>query len=152
MDESELIKYFIRSQKGVYFERIMSTLGQKFVDCVKMGNFIEEATNSGKIKSANNSSKSTQLESIEGAKEENEEEIFVMIPHHSIPESSQSPQSPDNELMQILNHTFHHAYNIQQITFSPKIPHTKIHHNHAYQSNVNLSKSDPFCAKTKFKG
>ncbi|PHT56056.1 Asparagine--tRNA ligase [Capsicum baccatum] len=76
MDESELMKYFIRSQKGVYFEKTMSTLGQKFADCVKMGNFIEEAINSRKIKSANNSSKSTQLESIEGAKEENEEEIF----------------------------------------------------------------------------
>ncbi|XP_047268215.1 uncharacterized protein LOC124898622 [Capsicum annuum] len=74
MDESKLTKYFIRSKKGVYFERIMSTLGEKFDDCVKMRNFIEEAINSGKIKSANNSSESTRLEFIEGAKVENEEE------------------------------------------------------------------------------
>ncbi|KAF3624144.1 hypothetical protein FXO37_31503 [Capsicum annuum] len=68
MDKSELMKYFIRSQKGFYFEKIMSTLGQKFADCVKIGNFIVESINSGKIKSTSSSSESTQLELVEGAK------------------------------------------------------------------------------------
>ncbi|XP_016579094.2 uncharacterized protein LOC107876750 [Capsicum annuum] len=90
MDESELIKYFIRSQKGVYFKKIMSTLEQKFADYVKMRTFIEEAINSRKIKSTNNSSESTRLEFIEDAKVENEEEVSIVIPHHSILESSQS--------------------------------------------------------------
>ncbi|XP_049382746.1 uncharacterized protein LOC125847083 [Solanum stenotomum] len=41
LDESELSKYFIRAQEGVYFDKMMSMMGQKFAELVKMGDFIE---------------------------------------------------------------------------------------------------------------
>ncbi|KAG5595216.1 hypothetical protein H5410_036448 [Solanum commersonii] len=42
-------KYFIRAQEGVYFEKMMSMMGQKFAELVKMGDFIDEGVKSGKI-------------------------------------------------------------------------------------------------------
>ncbi|KAG5615843.1 hypothetical protein H5410_015667 [Solanum commersonii] len=44
LDESELSKYFIRGQEGIYFDKMMSMMAQKFVELVKMGDFIEEAS------------------------------------------------------------------------------------------------------------
>ncbi|XP_049391611.1 uncharacterized protein LOC125856071 [Solanum stenotomum] len=51
LDESELSKYFIRAQEGIYFDKMMSMMGQKFAELVKMGDFIEECVKSGKIQS-----------------------------------------------------------------------------------------------------
>ena len=48
LDERELSKYFIRDQKDVYFHKMMSMMGQKFAELVKMGDFIEEGVKSGK--------------------------------------------------------------------------------------------------------
>ncbi|XP_049375476.1 uncharacterized protein LOC125840547 [Solanum verrucosum] len=45
LDESELSKYFIRVQEGIYFDKMMSMMGQKFAELVKMGDFIEEVYN-----------------------------------------------------------------------------------------------------------
>ncbi|KAG5630416.1 hypothetical protein H5410_002133 [Solanum commersonii] len=42
LDESEISKYFIRAQEGIYFDKKMSMMGQKFAQLVKMGDFIEE--------------------------------------------------------------------------------------------------------------
>lgn len=46
LDESDLSKYFIRAQKGVYFDKMMSMMGQKFKEPVKMTDFIEEGVKS----------------------------------------------------------------------------------------------------------
>ncbi|XP_060208582.1 uncharacterized protein LOC132635979 isoform X1 [Lycium barbarum] len=51
LDESELSKYFIRAQEGIYLEKMMGSMGQKFADLVKMGDFLEEGIKSGKIQS-----------------------------------------------------------------------------------------------------
>ncbi|KAG5571811.1 hypothetical protein H5410_061577 [Solanum commersonii] len=51
LDENELSKYFIRAQEGIYFDKMMSMMGQKFAELVKMGDFIEESVKSGKIQS-----------------------------------------------------------------------------------------------------
>ncbi|KAM3281285.1 hypothetical protein P3S67_028306 [Capsicum chacoense] len=40
LDESELFKYFIRSQEGVYFDKMMAMMVQKFAELVKMGDLI----------------------------------------------------------------------------------------------------------------
>ncbi|XP_033515074.1 uncharacterized protein [Nicotiana tomentosiformis] len=39
LDDSELTKYFIRAQEGIYFEKMMGMMGQKFRELVKMGDF-----------------------------------------------------------------------------------------------------------------
>ncbi|KAH0765052.1 hypothetical protein KY285_000923 [Solanum tuberosum] len=51
LDESELSKDFIRAQEGVYFDKMMSIMGQKFAKLVKMVEFIEEGVKCGKIQS-----------------------------------------------------------------------------------------------------
>ncbi|XP_049405282.1 uncharacterized protein LOC125868753 [Solanum stenotomum] len=51
LDESELSKYFIRAQEGIYFDKMMSMMGQKFAELVKMGDFIEEGVKCRKIQS-----------------------------------------------------------------------------------------------------
>lgn len=43
--------YFIQSQKGVYFDKMMSLMGQKFVELIKMRDLILESIKSGNIKS-----------------------------------------------------------------------------------------------------
>ncbi|KAH0644876.1 hypothetical protein KY284_032760 [Solanum tuberosum] len=49
LDESELSKYFIRALEGIYFDKMMSMMGQKFTKLVKMGDFVEEGVKFGKI-------------------------------------------------------------------------------------------------------
>lgn len=51
LDESDLSKYFIRAQEGVYFDKIMSLMGHKFAELFKMGDFIEEVLKFGKMQS-----------------------------------------------------------------------------------------------------
>lgn len=41
-DESELTKYFIYVEEGVYFEKIVGMTGKNFSMLVKMGDFLEE--------------------------------------------------------------------------------------------------------------
>ncbi|XP_070032031.1 uncharacterized protein [Nicotiana tomentosiformis] len=51
LDDSELTKYFIRAQEGIYFEKIMCMIGKKFPELVKMGDFLEEGIKSSKVQS-----------------------------------------------------------------------------------------------------
>ncbi|XP_070045515.1 uncharacterized protein [Nicotiana tomentosiformis] len=51
LDDSELTNYFIRAQEGIYFEKKMGMMGEKFPEMVKMGDFLEEGIKSGKVQS-----------------------------------------------------------------------------------------------------
>ncbi|XP_070039412.1 uncharacterized protein [Nicotiana tomentosiformis] len=51
LDDSELTKYFIKASEGIYFEKMMGMMGQKFPELVKMGDFLEEGIKSGKVQS-----------------------------------------------------------------------------------------------------
>ncbi|XP_070040853.1 uncharacterized protein [Nicotiana tomentosiformis] len=51
LDDSEFTKYFIRAQKGIYFEKMTDMMGQKFPELVKMGDFLEEGIKFGKVQS-----------------------------------------------------------------------------------------------------
>ncbi|KAG5581200.1 hypothetical protein H5410_051827 [Solanum commersonii] len=76
VDESELSKYFIQAQEGVYFDKMMSIMGQKFAELVKMGDFIEEGVKSGKIQSMvalQPASRAIQSSSIGGIKKKRED-------------------------------------------------------------------------------
>ncbi|KAG5616507.1 hypothetical protein H5410_016331 [Solanum commersonii] len=76
LDESELSKYFIRAQECIYFDKMMSMMGQKFTELVKMGDFIEEGVKSGKIQSMvalQAASRAIQLGSIGGIKNKRED-------------------------------------------------------------------------------
>ncbi|KAH0742961.1 hypothetical protein KY290_030954 [Solanum tuberosum] len=76
LDESELSKYFIRAQEGIYFDKMMSMMGQKFAELVKMGDFIEEGVKSGKIQSMvalQAASRAIQSGSIGGIKKKRED-------------------------------------------------------------------------------
>ncbi|XP_070054397.1 uncharacterized protein [Nicotiana tomentosiformis] len=48
LDDSELTKYFIRAQEGIYFKKRMGMMGQKFPELVQIGDFLEEGIKSGK--------------------------------------------------------------------------------------------------------
>ncbi|XP_070032270.1 uncharacterized protein [Nicotiana tomentosiformis] len=76
LDDNELTKYFIRAQEGIYFEKMMGMMGQKFPELVKMGNFLEEGIKSGKIQSMDalqTASKAIQYGSIRNGKKKKEE-------------------------------------------------------------------------------
>ncbi|XP_055803488.1 uncharacterized protein LOC129872554 [Solanum dulcamara] len=106
LDESELSKYFIRAQEGIYFDKMMSMMVQKFAELVKMGDFIEEGIKSGKIQSMaafQAASKAIQLGSIGGIKKKKEDVSVVNYQH-----GGQSHQYPNNP--QIVAHTPYTSY------------------------------------------
>ncbi|XP_055800430.1 uncharacterized protein LOC129869872 [Solanum dulcamara] len=106
LDESELSKYFIRAQEGIYFDKMMSMMGQKFAELVKMGDFIEEGIKSGKIQSMaalQAASKAIQSGSIGGIKKKREDVSVVNYQH-----GGQSHQYPNNP--QIVAHTPYTSY------------------------------------------
>nr|XP_009630156.1 huntingtin-associated protein 1-like [Nicotiana tomentosiformis] len=75
-DDSKLTKYFIRAQEGIYFEKMMGMMGQKFPELVKMGDFLEEGIQSGKLQSMaalQEASKAIQSGSLDGGKKKKEE-------------------------------------------------------------------------------
>ncbi|KAG5620260.1 hypothetical protein H5410_005478 [Solanum commersonii] len=83
LDESELSKYFIRAQEGIYFDKMMSMMGQKFAELVKMGDFMEEGVKSGKIQSVvalQAASRAIQLGSIGGIKNKRLRTVGVLQP------------------------------------------------------------------------
>ncbi|XP_033514008.2 uncharacterized protein [Nicotiana tomentosiformis] len=49
LDDNELTMYFIRAQEGIYFEKMMGMTVQKFLELVKMGDFLEEGIKFGKV-------------------------------------------------------------------------------------------------------
>ncbi|XP_049358814.1 uncharacterized protein LOC125823480 [Solanum verrucosum] len=96
LDESELSKYFIRAQEGIYFDKMMSMMGQKFAELVKMGDFIEEGVKSGKIQSMvalQAASRAIQSGSIGGIKKKREDVSAVTYqpggPYHRYPNNPQ---------------------------------------------------------------
>ncbi|XP_055800977.1 uncharacterized protein LOC129870276 [Solanum dulcamara] len=94
LDESELSKYFIRAQEGIYFDKMMLMMGQKFAELVKMGDFIEEGIKSGKIQSMaalQAASKDIQSGSIGGIKKKKEDVSVINYQH-----GGQSHQYPNN--------------------------------------------------------
>ncbi|KAG5616371.1 hypothetical protein H5410_016195 [Solanum commersonii] len=65
-----------KAQEGIYFDKMMSMMGQKFAELVKMGDFIEEGVNSGKIQSMvalQVASRAIQSSSIGGIKKKRED-------------------------------------------------------------------------------
>ncbi|XP_055803394.1 uncharacterized protein LOC129872427 [Solanum dulcamara] len=106
LDDSELSKYFIRAQEGIYFDKMMSMMGQKFAELVKMGDFIEEGIKSGKIQSMaalQAASKAIQSGSMGGIKKKREDVSVVNYQH-----GGQSHQYPNNP--QIVAHTPYTSY------------------------------------------
>ncbi|XP_075095105.1 uncharacterized protein LOC142173417 [Nicotiana tabacum] len=87
LDDNELTKYFIRAQKGIYFENMMSMSGQKFPELVKMGDFLEEGIKSGKIQSMalQDASKAIQSGSI-GSGMKKKEKSTVAVNNEEIRE------------------------------------------------------------------
>nr|XP_033516253.1 uncharacterized protein LOC117280636 [Nicotiana tomentosiformis] len=82
LDDSELTKYFIRDQEGIYFEKIMGMMGQKFHELVKIGDFLEEGIKSGKVQSMSvlqAASKAIQSGSI-GSRKKKKEETYQQQP------------------------------------------------------------------------
>ncbi|XP_049406049.1 uncharacterized protein LOC125869627 [Solanum stenotomum] len=96
LDESELSKYFIRAQEGIYFDKMMSMMGQKFAELVKIGDFIEEGVKSGKFQSMvalQAASRAIQSGSIGGIKKKREDVLTVTYqpggPSHRYPNNPQ---------------------------------------------------------------
>ncbi|KAM3323731.1 hypothetical protein P3S67_004882 [Capsicum chacoense] len=82
LDESKLSKYFIRAQEGVYFDKMMSIIGQKCAELVEMGDFIEEGIKLGKIQSMATlqvTSKAIQTGSINGSMKKREDVSAVTL-------------------------------------------------------------------------
>ncbi|XP_055806917.1 uncharacterized protein LOC129875663 [Solanum dulcamara] len=71
MTESEMTSLFIQSQKdATYYEKMISVVGQKFFEVVRMGEFIEEGIKTGRITNLaalQATSKAIQSDSIGGA-------------------------------------------------------------------------------------
>nr|XP_009603846.1 uncharacterized protein LOC104098741 [Nicotiana tomentosiformis] len=81
-DDSELTKYFIRAHEGIYFEKMMGMMGQKFHELVKMGDFLEEGIKYSKVQSMaalQVASKAIQSGSISSRKKKKEEGTIVTI-------------------------------------------------------------------------
>nr|XP_033514432.1 uncharacterized protein LOC117279083 [Nicotiana tomentosiformis] len=73
-----------RAQEGIYFEKIMGMMGQKFLELVKMGYFLEEGIKSGKIHSMaalQATSKEIQSESI-GSGKKKKDEVSAIVPYY----------------------------------------------------------------------
>ncbi|XP_070030876.1 uncharacterized protein [Nicotiana tomentosiformis] len=84
LDDSELTKYFIRVEEGIYFEKMRGMMGQKFPKLVNMGDFLEEGIKSGKVQSMTAlqaTSKAIQSGSISSRKKK-KEEVSTVVPYY----------------------------------------------------------------------
>ncbi|XP_015169313.1 uncharacterized protein [Solanum tuberosum] len=119
LDESELSKYFIRAQEGIYFDKMMSMMGQKFAELIKMGDFIEEGVKSGKIQSMvalQAASRAIQSGSIGGIKKKRED--VSAITYQPGGPSHRYPNNPE-----IAAHTSYvPVYNTQSHYNPPRAP------------------------------
>ncbi|XP_075076785.1 uncharacterized protein LOC142163401 [Nicotiana tabacum] len=83
MGEDEMTTTFIRSQTdATYYKRLISMLGQKFSEVVRMGDVIEEGLKSGKITNLaalQATSKEIQSETIGGASKKKEKEVSAAM-------------------------------------------------------------------------
>ncbi|XP_060212073.1 uncharacterized protein LOC132639649 [Lycium barbarum] len=123
LDESELSKYFIRAQEGIYFEKMMGSMGQKFAYLVKMGDFLEEGIKSGKIQSMvalQDTSKAIQSGSISGIKKK-KEDISNITPYYRRGKSSRRyPTNP--QIFAHAPYVPYPAYNAQPHYNPPRAP------------------------------
>ncbi|XP_059285956.1 uncharacterized protein LOC132039503 [Lycium ferocissimum] len=123
LDESELSKYFIRAQEGIYFEKMMGSMGQKLADLVKMGDFLEEGIKFGKIQSMaalQAASKAIQSGSISGIKKK-KKDISNITPYYRRGESSRRyPTNP--QIFAHAPYVPYPAYNAQPHYNPPRAP------------------------------
>ncbi|XP_060192680.1 uncharacterized protein LOC132622155 [Lycium barbarum] len=74
----------VQKKEGIYFEKMMGSMGQKFADLVKMGDFLGEGIKSGKIQSMaalQAASKATQSGSVNGIKKK-KKDISNIAPYY----------------------------------------------------------------------
>ncbi|XP_070034997.1 uncharacterized protein [Nicotiana tomentosiformis] len=99
LEDSELTKYFIIAQEGIYFKKMMGIMGQRFPELVKMGDFFEEGIKSGNVLSMaalQAASKAIQSGSIGSGKKE-EEEVSAVVPYYQPnPHHGNTSYSPNN--------------------------------------------------------
>ncbi|XP_049365803.1 uncharacterized protein LOC125830664 [Solanum verrucosum] len=121
LDESELSKHFIRAQESVYFDKIMSMMGQKFAELVKMGDFIEEGVKFGKIQSIvalQAASRAIQLGSIGGIK--NKRENVSVVTFQQGGSSHRYPNNP--QIVVHASYVPYPVYNTQPHNSPPRTP------------------------------
>nr|XP_016437096.1 PREDICTED: uncharacterized protein LOC107763158 [Nicotiana tabacum] len=85
LDDNELTKYFIRAQEGIYFEKMIGIMCQKFSELVRIGDYLEEGIKSGKIQSMatlQDARKATQSGSIGSRKKKKKEEVAIIVPYY----------------------------------------------------------------------
>jgi len=83
MAESEMTSLFIQSQKdATYYEKMISVVGQKFFEVVRMGEFIEEGIKTGRITNLaalQATSKAIQSDSIGGALKKKKDGVSAVM-------------------------------------------------------------------------
>ncbi|XP_009622693.1 uncharacterized protein [Nicotiana tomentosiformis] len=130
LDDSELTKYFIRAQEGIYCEKMMGMMGQKFPELVKMGDFLEEGIKSGKVQSMATSqaaSKAIQSGSIGSGKNKKEEVSAIITYYQSNPYHGNTSYTPNTHSSHLP--TYAPVYNTQpyynpQPQYNPPRAHT----------------------------
>ncbi|KAH0716836.1 hypothetical protein KY290_013403 [Solanum tuberosum] len=81
--ESEMTSLFIQSQKdAMYYEKMISVVGQKFFEVVRMGEFIEEGIKTRRITNLaalQATSKAIQSDSIGGALKKKKDSVSAVM-------------------------------------------------------------------------
>jgi len=89
MSESEMTATFIESQdNSFYYEKMITMMGQKFTEIIRMGEILEEGIKSGRIQdftALHAASKAIQYGSINGNKKKKEDVSAVMIDQGRMP-------------------------------------------------------------------
>ncbi|XP_060175148.1 uncharacterized protein LOC132605892 [Lycium barbarum] len=101
MNDREMTATFIECQAGIFYEKMIGMMGQKFTEVVRMGEALEEGIKSGKIQdliALQAINKAIQSGSINGVKKKKEDVTAVMNiqrhePSQAIPYLSH-PQQP----------------------------------------------------------
>ncbi|XP_060198907.1 uncharacterized protein LOC132627530 [Lycium barbarum] len=133
MNDREMTATFIECQAGIFYEKMIGMMGQKFTEVVRMGEALEEGIKSGKIQdliALQAMNKAIQSGSINGIKKKKEDVTAVMnaqghepsqaipyfnhpqqtfYPYH-YPESYQAPVPP------------YPVYNTQANYYQPRAP------------------------------
>ncbi|XP_049386709.1 uncharacterized protein LOC125850930 [Solanum stenotomum] len=116
MSESEMTATFIESQdNSFYYEKMITMMGQKFTEIIRMGEILEEGIKSGRIQdftALHAASKAIQYGSINGNKKKKEDVSAVMIDQGRLPGQAlyHHPSTP------------YHVYNTQANYYQPRAP------------------------------
>ncbi|XP_059277557.1 uncharacterized protein LOC132031603 [Lycium ferocissimum] len=81
MNDREMTATFIECQAGIFYEKMIGMMGQKFTEVVRMGEALEEGIKSGKIQdltALQAVNKAIQSGSISGTKKKKEDAAVVM--------------------------------------------------------------------------